>query len=137
MERSDKLSLNDLKKYLPVVNQVIVISSPRYEKRTEQSKCIHGAEGIENLVTGRKQDELFNYLNSLEFDTLRIVASIMFVGRNSAYAYNDNCWNFFIVVYENARLNFTEKGHLVEHVYKIVQLPKYLKDGCKKIGLVF
>lgn len=92
---------------------------------------------IDDLPIKGKEKELFDFLNSLDYEVVKVFQVIMYIGRDSFCEEEDGTYN-----YTETRKYFDERGWNPDksiEVYQMVEkvdLATYLKDGCKKLNIV-
>lgn len=92
---------------------------------------------IDTLVIKGKEKDLFDFLNSLDYEVVKALQVIMYIGRDSSGIGEDGTYN-----YEKSREVFNNRGwnkdksievnQMVEKIY----LAEYLKEGFKKLNIV-
>lgn len=80
--------------------------------------------------------ELSEYLDNLDYETIKVLQTIMYIGRDSTYMQNDGSYS-----YEYARKSLDGQGWHDDKTIEANQiagktpLGKYLRKGCSKIEL--
>lgn len=91
---------------------------------------------IDDLVIRGKEKELFDFLNSLDYEVVKSLQVIMYIGRDSSCIEEDGTYN-----YEKSRKVFDKQGWNedksieVNQMVEKVHLAEYLKDGLKKLNI--
>lgn len=92
---------------------------------------------VEDLVIKGKEKELFNFLNSLDYEVVKALQVIMYIGRDSDCMEEDGTYN-----YEKSRERFDYQGWNDDksiEVDQMVQKPhlnEYLKKGFEKLNII-
>ena len=87
------------------------------------------------LLESTEKDALANYLDKLDFETIKVLQTIMYIGRDSTYKLNDGSYD-----YDYTRNHLHKKGWKnpkaieVEQFVSKYPLAEYLRKGCMKIG---
>lgn len=76
----------------------------------------------------QKKRALFCYLNDLSYDDLKIVQTIMYVGRGG-YQYEQKNNDLYQVVFESLTWSDDKSIEVNQIVGKSIQLAEYLKNG--------
>lgn len=113
-------------------------------ERNEEYSRLHpkGDEGIislseiEDFKLYPKEEELFDYLSSLDFETVKVIQTIMYLGRDHDYCKEDS----FEIRYNKYRkyheLNgWNEKEVEIMQMVQKMPLDTYLSDGFKILGI--
>ena len=124
-----------------VLNKVYVLANER--RIEEESTYVDGIKvdnldslDIENLGYSKKEQELFNFLNSLYFESVKIIQTIMYIGRDHDYDKTDS----YEARYEDYRKSLDSNGWNdkeieVSQIVQKVPLDIYLKDGFDILGI--
>lgn len=89
----------------------------------------------ENRNNGKEKD-LFDFLNSLDYEVIKTIQTIMYIGRDTYFEEKDGTYN-----YKNAREIMDRQGWQKDKELEVNQmvgkmpLAKYLKDGFKKLNI--
>ena len=122
-------------------NKVYVLANER--RIDEESTYVDGIKvdnldslDIENLGYSKKEQELFNFLNSLDFESVKIIQTIMYIGRDHDYDKTDS----YEARYEDYRKSLDSNGWNdkeieVSQIVQKVPLDIYLKDGFDILGI--
>ena len=100
-------------------------------------ECNFGEISIGDLAMSEKERELFDFLNSLDYEVVKAFQVIMYIGRDSSCAEEDGTYD-----YDETRKYFDKRGWdadksvEVHQMIEKVDLATYLKDGCKKLNIV-
>ena len=92
---------------------------------------------VDDLVIHGKERELLDFLNSLDYEVVKALQVIMYIGRDSSCMENDGTYS-----YEKTRNHFDKRGWNsdksieVHQMVEKVQLVEYLKEGLKKLNIV-
>lgn len=134
-----------LDEYVPVIRDVINISEARYEQfKRKNGKVYNAGDGMkelnESMIKGERdeRDEIYEYLCNLENDELKVICTIMCIGRSRIKANNITEVELYNNKYselESSGVFSGEKSWLASYIKGKSPLPKYLKDGCDLIGL--
>lgn len=93
---------------------------------------------IDDLAMKGKERELFDFLNSLDYEVIKVFQVIMYTGRDSSCIEEDGTYD-----YVRIRKHFDQKGWNknksieVNQMVEKCNLATYLKEGCKKLNIVF
>ena len=124
-----------------VLNKVYFLANER--RIEEESTCVDGIKvdnldslDIENLGYSKKEQELFNFLNSLDLESVKIIQTIMYIGRDHDYDKTDS----YETIYEEYRKSLDSNGWNdkeieVSQIVQKVPLDIYLKDGFDILGI--
>ena len=124
-----------------VLNKVYVLANER--RIEEESTYVDGIKvdnldslDIETLGYSKKEQELFNFLNSLDFESVKIIQTIMYIGRDHDYDKTDS----YEARYEDYRKSLDSNGWNdkeieVSQIVQKVPLDIYLKDGFDILGI--
>ena len=124
-----------------VLNKVYVLANER--RIEEESTYVDGIKvdnldslDIDNLGYSKKEQELFNFLNSLDFESVKIIQTIMYIGRDHDYDKTDS----YEARYEDYRKSLDSNGWNdkeieVSQIVQKVPLDIYLKDGFDILGI--
>lgn len=124
-----------------VLNKVYVLANER--RIEEESTYVDGIKvdnldslDIENWGYSKKEQELFNFLNSLDFESVKIIQTIMYIGRDHDYDKTDS----YEARYEDYRKSLDSNGWNdkeieVSQIVQKVPLDIYLKDGFDILGI--
>lgn len=99
-------------------------------------ECIVDISDIEELKYSQKEKELFDYLDSLDFETVKIIQTIMYLGRDHDYCKEDS----FEIRYDKYRKyhelsGWNEKEVEIMQMVQKIPLDTYLRDGFKILGI--
>lgn len=96
-----------------------------------------GSINVDDLVISGKEKELFDFLNTLDYEVIKAFQVIMYIGRDSSCVEEDGTYN-----YEETRRFFDKNGWNKDKSIEIHQmiekfdLATYLKNGCKKLNIL-
>lgn len=91
---------------------------------------------VEDLMISGKEKELFDFLNSLDYEVIKALQVIMYIGRDSACEQKDGTYN-----YEKSRKDFEKQGWNqdksieVNQMVEKVELAEYWKEGLRKLNI--
>ena len=120
--------------------KVVKLAEERNEEyrrlRPREENGILDISNIEDLEYSQKEEELFDYLNSLDFETVKVIQTIMYLGRDHDYCKEDS----FEIRYNKYRkyheLNgWNEKEVEIMQMVQKMPLDTYLSDGFKILGI--
>lgn len=101
------------------------------------SFCVNDISDIEDLAYKGKKRELYDFLNSLDYEVVKALQVIMYIGRDSSCQEEDGTYS-----YEKSREHFDEyqgwdddKSIEVAQMVEKVRLDEYLKNGFAKLGI--
>ncbi|MDW5300744.1 MAG: hypothetical protein SA378_11520 [Sedimentibacter sp.] len=93
---------------------------------------------LDNFKTTKEHDALYEYFNFLDFETIKILQSIMYLGRDEDYDKDDTPQ----VIYDKNRKYFdevirwkTKEIEINQMLDKSPVLYKYLTNGFKILGI--
>ena len=138
----------DLEPYYTTFKIALYMAEERYkEYEIEFNKRDTDGDGIvaynlcdidvEDLAIKGKEKELFDFLNSLDYEVVKALQVIMYIGRDSACIEEDGTYN-----YEKSRNRFDYQGWNGDksiEVDQMVQKPhlnEYLKKGFEKLNII-
>lgn len=147
----------ELKSYKETVNQVMTLS--KQKSNHEITKFDH--VDLDEIVSRRDNSPLYQYLNSLDYETIKVVETIMYLGRdysnNQKNEYEDNEESeydeedtiipdneeaplenpiqVFNQFYDDLSATWTNKSAEVNQIYSKIPLYRYLKRGIFLLGL--
>ncbi len=128
---------NDLKEEL---KKVYLLAK---ERHLEESTCVDDFT-VENLRDtyakdlsySAKENELFDVLNGLDFESIKIIQTIMYIGRDHDYDRNDSYETRYKKYRESLDFRgWNEKEIEVDQIVQKVPLDNYLKDGFEILGI--
>ncbi len=91
---------------------------------------------IADLEYSEKEKALFNLLESLDFESVKIVQTIMYIGRDHDYSKSDTYEVRYRKYRESLDLNgWNEKEIEINQIVQKVPLDTYLKDGFEILGI--
>lgn len=139
----------DLRHYYNIFKVVIDMADERYkEYKAEFDKADTDGDGIveytlsdigniDDLAMKGKEKELFDYLNSLDYEVIKALQVIMYIGRDSSCMEDDGTYS-----YERTRKSFDstgwndDKSIEVDQMVQKIHLNEYLRNGLKKLEIV-
>lgn len=139
----------DLETYYATFKSVLYKAEERYreyetvfnEKDTDGDGIVEydlsDIGDVEDLAIKGKEKELFDFLNSLDYEVVKALQVIMYIGRDSSCMEDDGTYS-----YEKSREYFDQQGWNDDksiEVYQMVEkvhLNEYLKKGFEKLGIV-
>lgn len=122
------------------INKVITLSREEqkeyWKTRSENIKPIGQAVDMADVIDigedseySKKHKELFNYLNSLDYDTIMDIQTIMYVGRDYVGYNNMSTTEIFNEV--QSSLGRGDKFAEIDQIISKAPLHKYLENGMK------
>ncbi len=124
-----------------VLKKVYLLANDR--RIEEESTYIEGVKvcdshiiDIENLRYSEKEQKLFDFLNNLDFESVKIIQTIMYIGRDNDYNKTDS----YEIRYEKYRKSldingWNDKEIEVSQIVQKLPLDKYLKSGFDILGI--
>lgn len=124
-----------------VLKKVYLLANDR--RIEEESTYIEGVKvcdshiiDIENLRYSEKEQKLFDFLNNLDFESVKIIQTIMYIGRDNDYNKTDS----YEIRYEKYRKSldingWNDKEIEVSQIVQKLPLDKYLKNGFDILGI--
>lgn len=91
---------------------------------------------IDDLAIHGKEKELYDFLNTLDYEVIKTLQVIMYIGRDASCMEDDGTYD-----YEKTRKSFDEQGWNpdksieVNQMVEKVHLAEYLKEGFKKLNI--
>ena len=92
---------------------------------------------VDDLVIKGKEKELFDFLNSLDYEVVKALQVIMYIGRDSSCMEDDGTYS-----YEKTRNSFEQQGWNddksieVHQMVEKIHLYEYLKNGFDKLKII-
>lgn len=77
----------------------------------------------------KKEDELFNYLNELDYNVVKIIQTIMYLGRDKEYFKEDPPELIYKKLEKDLEQSWNDKEVEVYQIFQKMPLDRYLKDG--------
>lgn len=141
------MDMYDLTPYYTTFKIALYMSEESYaEYREEFDKLDTDGDGIvsydlnsiniDDLEMRGKERELFDFLNSLDYEVVKALQVIMYIGRDSSCIEEDGTYS-----YEKSRKSFDKQGWNpdksieVNQMVEKVHLAEYLKEGFKKLNI--
>lgn len=138
----------DLEPYYTTFKIALYMAEERYrEYEIEFNKMDTDGDGIveynlsdinvDDLVIKGKEKELSDFLNTLDYEVVKALQVIMYIGRDSSCMEEDGTYS-----YELSRERFDRQGWNEDKSIEVCQmvekkhLYKYLKDGFDKLNIV-
>lgn len=121
----------DLEPYYTTFKIALYMAKERYK---EYKVC---DTNVDDLARKGKEKELSDFLNSLDYEVIKALQVIMYIGRDSACIENDGTYN-----YEKTRERFdfqgwdNDKSIEVSQMVQKPQLNEYLKNGFEKLNII-
>lgn len=124
-----------------VLNRVYLLAKER--RIEEESTYVDGVKvghlvirDIEELGYSEKEQKLFDLLNSLDFESVKIIQTIMYIGRDHDYNKVDSYETRYARYRKSLDINgWNDKEIEVSQIVHKVPLDKYLKDGFDILGI--
>lgn len=118
-----------------VIMQVCsIFKTEQKPNRTESFKAGNGArELMERLKQGqRPKQKTYDYLNSLDFEVIQMLQTIMYIGRD-CYDIDDTVDVYAVKRTELDRRGWKTKSIEIGQMTQKSQLVKYLMDGWERV----
>ena len=138
----------ELNKYKDIVENVIQYARQENNNYTDGNRKKMGDIDLYEAINRRNGSKLWQYLNSLDYDTIKIVEVMMYVGRdysiiseegieNEEIKHLDTPLEFFTKIYDD----FSDRGWesqsiVVEQIYGKAPLDKYLERAVKLLYII-
>lgn len=124
-----------------VLKDVYLLANERHLE--EQSKYIDGIRvanshmpDIEELKYTEKAQKLFDFLNNLDFESVKIIQTIMYIGRDHDYNKTDSYKTRYAKYRKSLDNNgWSDKEIEVSQIVGKIPLDVYLKDGFDILGI--
>lgn len=124
-----------------VLNNVYLLANDR--RMEEESTYIDGVKvwdshiiDIKELGYSEKEQKLFDFLNNLDFESVKIIQTIMYIGRDHDYKETDNYETRYEKYRKSLDINgWNNKEIEVSQIVQKVPLDRYLKDGFDILGI--
>lgn len=144
---SDDIKL--LEPYLLQIRNAISIAKERKKEQDEEfARKDTDGDGIvherlcigelEDLIPKGKEKELIDYLNTLDYEVIKILQVIMYIGRDCSCIEEDGTYSYI-----KTRKNFDLNGWNVRKEIEVSQMTdkcplyEYWVSGCEKLGIVY
>lgn len=124
-----------------VLNKVYLLANER--RIEEESTYVDGVKvcdlfipDIEELGYSEKEQKLFDLLNNLDFESVKIIQTIMYIGRDHDYNKTDSYETRYVKYRNSLDINgWNDKEIEVSQMVQKVPLDRYLKDGFDILGI--
>ena len=130
----------DLDNYIDEILKVISLAEIR-DRATEHE---YGESGVIDSVVNfsdisleeREEDKaLYKYLNSLQYDAIKVIQVVMYIGRGDFLDEDgtssfSEAWDFF----EEQGCNENKQVEAMQ-IFEKAPLAEYLRSGCKRLGI--
>lgn len=132
-------NIKDLEKYMNEIQHVIGIADEMHREYWAEHTDGEAVEldwDIDKLAISGKEKELFDYLVSLDYEVIKVLQTIMYIGRDSSSIREDGTYDYFYTRQCMDQRGWNEDKEI--EAYQIAQklpLAEYLRKGCQKIGL--
>ena len=135
-------NIKDLKKYMNEIQHVIDIADAMYSEYWAEHVEGEAVEfdldvDIDKLAISGKEKELFDYLASLDYEVIKFIQTVMYIGRDASCVREDGTYDYFFTRQCMDQRGWNKDKEI--EVYQIAEklpLAEYLRKGCKKIGLM-
>jgi len=130
----------DLDNYIDVILKVINLAEIRDRSTTqehEKSGVIESVIDFSNISLEEREEDkaLYEYLNSLQYDAIKVIKVVMYIGRgdflgeDSTSSFNE-AWEFF----EDQGWNENKHVEALQ-IFEKGPLAEYLRKGFKILGI--
>jgi hypothetical protein len=105
---------------------------------TNINETAHWMKGrpIERQRYQKTQDNLVNYLHSLDYTIIKDILAIMYLGRDKIYSESDTCEEKLLAAQKNAdKKGLKMKQEMIEKIAQKSDLDIYLLDGMKILNM--
>lgn len=132
--------ISSLKNYLDDIWEIIRIASERsdeYWSKNKEGEPVELSWDIDELAYSGKEKELFDYISSLDYEEIKTIQTIMYIGRDGSCAEEDGTFDYF-----KTRKRMDVKGWNedkdIEAMQMVEKIPlaDYLRKGCEKLNLM-
>lgn len=132
--------ISSLKNYLDDIWEIIRIASERsdeYWSKNKEGEPVELSWDIDELAYSGKEKELFDYISSLDYEEIKTIQTIMYIGRDGSCAEEDGTYDYF-----KTRKRMDAKGWNedkdIEAMQMVEKIPlaDYLRKGCEKLNLM-
>lgn len=132
--------ISSLKNYLDDIWEIIRIASERsdeYWSKNKEGEPVELSWDIDELAYSGKEKELFDYISSLDYEEIKTIQTIMYIGRDGSCAEEDGTYDYF-----KTRKRMDAKGWNedkdIETMQMVEKIPlaDYLRKGCEKLNLM-
>lgn len=122
------------------IQKVICIADEMHSEYWENHKDGEAEEmdwDIDKLAISGKEKELFEYLSSLDYEIVKVIQTIMYIGRDTSCIREDGTYDYFFT-----RKCMDQRGWNKDKEIEALQiaeklpLAEYLRSGCEKINLM-
>lgn len=125
----------NLEPYYTTFKIALYMAEERYKEYMASHKVCD--TNVDDLARKGKEKELYDFLNSLDYEVIKALQVIMYIGRDSACIEKDGTYN-----YEKSRERFdfqgwdNDKSIEVSQMVQKPQLNEYLKNGFEKLNII-
>lgn len=132
--------ISSLKNYLDDIWEIIRIASERsdeYWSKNKEGEPVELSWDIDELAYSGKEKELFDCISSLDYEEIKTIQTIMYIGRDGSCAEEDGTYDYF-----KTRKRMDAKGWNedkdIEAMQMVEKIPlaDYLRKGCEKLNLM-
>lgn len=124
-----------------VLNNVYLLANDR--RIEEESTYVDGVKvcdlcisDIKELGYSEKEQKLFDFLNNLDFESVKIIQTIMYIGRDHDYNKTDSYETRYAKYRKSLDIDgWNDKEIEVSQIVQKVPLDRYLKDGFDILGI--
>lgn len=104
----------------------------------ELAKDKHTQDSINNKDKLTKERKVLDdYLNSLDFEDVKMIQTIMYLGRDKGYTTNNSSEETYRKNREYMdNVGWNDKGIEVEQIIQKLPLDEYLEEGFKILGII-
>ncbi len=131
------MSKYNLTSYYTTFKITLYMAEEYYKECQEDEGEVTSFSSIKDFEMGEKERELFDFLNSLDYEVVKTLQVIMYIGRDSSCMEKDGTYN-----YEETRKYFDKRGWNskksieVNQMVEKFRLAEYLKKGFEKLNIV-
>lgn len=108
-----------------------------YWEEHEDGEPIELDWDIDKLAISGKEKELFDYLSSLDYETIKVIQTIMYIGRDASCIREDGTYDYFYTRECMDKRGWNEDKEIEAlQIAEKLPLAEYLRNGCQKINLM-
>ncbi len=132
--------ISSIRGYLDDIREIIKIATERsneYWSKYKDGEAVELSWDIDDLAYSGKEKELFDYISALDYEEIKTIQTIMYIGRDGSCAEEDGTYDYFKTrKYMDMKGWNEDKDIEVMQIVQKVPLADYLRDGCRKIDLI-
>jgi len=125
--------MNDIQKIISLADE----RSEEYWSENKEGEAVELSWKLEDLGYSGKEKELFEYISALEYEEIKTIQTIMYIGRDTSSIQEDGTYDYFKTreCMDKKGWNEDKEIEAMQMVEKI-PLADYLRSGCEKLNLM-